>query len=93
MFDLFDLGLRNGTLEQLRKVEAKLDLILEHLGIRYVDPADPNGLSDEARALADQRRKIDAIKLHRAETGASLADAKSAVEGHTRRAVRPDAGS
>ena len=34
---------------RLRRVEAKLDLILKHLGLEDTDPATPGGLSDEGR--------------------------------------------
>ena len=62
---------------RLRRVEAKLDLILRHLGLEYVDPATPGGLSAEVKTLADDpAQKIAAIKLYREETGAGLADAR-----------------
>jgi ribosomal protein L7/L12 len=37
-------------------------------------------LEQRVRMLLDQQRKIDAIKLYREETGAGLAEAKTAVE-------------
>jgi ribosomal protein L7/L12 len=37
-------------------------------------------VSDEVRALVDQGNKLEAIKLHRIETGAGLAEAKAAVD-------------
>jgi hypothetical protein len=68
---------------RLRRVEAKLDLILKHLGLEYKDPATPGGLSDEVKALADDPgRKISAIKLHREQTGLGLKEAKDAVEAY-----------
>lgn len=43
-------------------------------------PQTDGGLDQRVRALLDQRQKLAAIKLYREETGASLLDAKSAVE-------------
>ena len=71
---------------RLRRVEAKLDLVLKHLGLEYKDPATPGGLSEEVKALAeDPTRKIAAIKLHREQTGLGLKEAKDAVEGRKQR--------
>jgi len=69
---------------RLRRVERKLDLIIEHLGIRY-DDADRDGILDEVRVLADEGRKIDAIKRHRELTGSNLVEAKRAVEDYMHR--------
>jgi Ribosomal protein L7/L12 C-terminal domain len=66
---------------RLRRLEAKTDLILRHLGLEYIDPATPGGLSEEVKTLAnDPARKIEAIKLHREQSGAGLKEAKDAVE-------------
>jgi hypothetical protein len=68
---------------RLRRVEAKLDLLLKHLGLEYTVPETPGGLSPEVKALAeDPRRKIAAIKLHREQTGLGLKEAKDAVEAY-----------
>jgi hypothetical protein len=68
---------------RLLRVEAKLDLILRHLGIGYNDPTTAGGLSAGVKALADDpSAKISAIKLHREETGVGLKDAKDAVEAY-----------
>jgi ribosomal protein L7/L12 len=67
---------------RLRRLEAKVNLILKHLGLEYKDPAT-GGLSEEVKTLADDpARKIEAIKLHRKQTRLSLMDAKDAVEGY-----------
>lgn len=62
---------------RLRRIEAKLDLILDHLGIsrEKVERADSRALE-----LMRQGRKLDAIKAYREQTGASLREAKEAVE-------------
>lgn len=93
MFDLFDLGGRNNVAQQLRRIEAKLDLMVEHLGISWTDPAAPTSLSDDVMALAEQGRKIQAITRHRELTGASLAEAKAAVEGCITETVGREAGA
>jgi Ribosomal protein L7/L12 C-terminal domain len=68
---------------RLRRLEAKADLILRHLGLEYQDPATPGRLSEEVKALADDpARKIEAIKLHSEQTGLGLKEAKDAVEGY-----------
>lgn len=61
----------------LRRVEAKLDALLMQEEVAL----PPSTLSAEVRRLAsDPSKKIAAIKLHREETGLSLAEAKAAVE-------------
>src|SRR2546430_1029409 len=65
-----------------RRIEAKLDTILRHLGVEFQDPAAA-GLSAEVRALADDpAKKIAAIALYREQTGAGLKEAKDAVEAY-----------
>jgi hypothetical protein len=68
---------------RLRRLEAKLDLLLKQLGFEYQGPDTPAGLSAEVKALAeDPARKIAAIKLHREQTGLGLKEAKDAVEAY-----------
>jgi len=68
-------------LRRLRRLEAKVDLILKQLGLEYQDTAATGGLSDDVKALADNpARKIEAIALYRQETGVGLKEAKDAVE-------------
>jgi hypothetical protein len=63
---------------RLERSEHKLDLILTHLGVDYVPP--PKTAWQEL--ATDPSRKIAAIKAYREETGASLMDAKAAVEAY-----------
>jgi ribosomal protein L7/L12 len=71
---------------RLARLEQKIDAILRHLNIEYVDPASPEGLSEEVQKLAnDPAMKIQAIKLHREQTGLSLKEAKDAVEAYMSR--------
>jgi hypothetical protein len=67
---------------RLRRVEHKLDLLLKQLAIPIPDPGSIEGLSEETRKLADAGDKIGAIRRHRDGTGASLKEAKDAVEAY-----------
>ncbi len=66
---------------RLAVVEHKLDLILDHLGISEPEPDTPAVVLQELLA----GRKLQAIKVYRAATGASLQEAKDAVEAIGRR--------
>jgi hypothetical protein len=66
---------------QLVRLEKKVDLILKHLGIEYAEETPTCPLSPEVQAVArNPARKIEAIKLHREQTGVGLKEAKDAVE-------------
>jgi large subunit ribosomal protein L7/L12 len=67
---------------RLKRIESKLDLVLGNLRIQAPDAGASNGLSAGVRQLADGGRKIEAIKLHREETGLGLKEAKDAVEAY-----------
>ena len=80
---------RSTDAARLARLERKIDAILRHLKIEYVDPASPEGLSVEFQELAnDPAKKIQAIKLHREQTGLGLKEAKDAVEAYTCRRSR-----
>ncbi len=82
MFWLFsDNHLPPTDAARLRRIEAKLDLIIGHLGI-VVPDAMADGLSTEVRALADRGEKIPAIAAYRKQTGVSLKEAKDVVEAY-----------
>jgi len=77
---------RPSDIARLYRTEAKLDLMLEHLGLEYKDPTTPDGLPAEVKILADRPEgKIAAIKLLREKTGMGLKDAKDAVETYIAR--------
>jgi hypothetical protein len=68
---------------RLRRLEAKVDLLLRQFGLEYKDPTTPGGLSEEVKVLAeDPARKIEAIRVHREQTGLGLKEAKDAVESY-----------
>jgi len=88
LLDLFSSGsdghFRGPDRAQLARIEAKLDLILKHMHIDFVDEA-PSALPPQVRAIArDPSRKIEAIKAYREHTGAGLKEAKDAVEAFIR---------
>ena len=64
-------------LRRLRQVERKLNVIMQKLGL------DPNAFvepSAEVVALStDPARKIEAIRLYRAQTGAGLSEANLVI--------------
>jgi ribosomal protein L7/L12 len=66
--------------KRLRRVEQKLDLILEHLGVDASQIGTGYEPSEDVRRLADAGQKIQAIQLLRKETGWGLKEAKDAVE-------------
>ncbi|MEV8308882.1 ribosomal protein L7/L12 [Streptomyces flavidovirens] len=63
------------TDRRIARLERKVDLVMEHLGVRDFDPA-----LDQVGDLLRDGKKIQAIKLYRDITGAELVEAKSAVE-------------
>ena len=72
--------LRPSDQARLNRLEKKLDLLLKHFQIEGTSLVDSEGLSDEVRQLADAGKKIEAIKLHREQTGLGLKEAKDAVD-------------
>ncbi|MEV7541292.1 hypothetical protein [Streptomyces sp. NPDC089915] len=58
------------------RLERRLGLVLDHLGIEEPEPAG----MDAVRALMREGRTVSAIKAYRETTGAGLAEAKKAVE-------------
>jgi len=69
---------------RLRRLEAKVDVILGQLGVAYEETA-ATILSDEVKTLAElPRKKFAAVKLHRRQTGAGLREAEAAVANYLR---------
>lgn len=62
--------------KRVARVERKLDLVIDHLGLR--EPVDPR--MDAVVALLRGDKKIQAIKVYREIAGAGLKEAKDAVE-------------
>ena len=63
---------------RLTRLEAKMNLVLQHLGI------DPNtalaGPSEYLKQLLLQGKKIEAIKVYREQTGTGLREAKDYID-------------
>ena len=75
-----ETALRLGEVSRrLSALERKVDFIITALKLDYQEPPEPAYMA-QVRALAAQRKVIDAIKLYRENTGASLVDAKNFVE-------------
>jgi hypothetical protein len=68
--------------DTLSRVEAKINLLLEHAGIEF-DPY--RGLPQEVADVVRRGEKIRAIELWREATGASLREAKDFIEEVQRR--------
>jgi ribosomal protein L7/L12 len=65
----------------LRRIERKLDALLKQQGVPPPAPVVAGEVSDEVQQIAlDPARRIEAIKLHREQTGCGLAEAKRDVE-------------
>jgi hypothetical protein len=63
------------AIARLKVIEWKLNALLRHHGVDHLP------LSDRVKEVAaDPKRKIEAIKIYREDTGASLLEAKEAVE-------------
>jgi ribosomal protein L7/L12 len=82
---LFRSEFTAGDAKRLRRIEQKLDAILAHLQVEFVEPRPEDGLLEQVRALADGGNKIAAIKKHRELTGDGLVAAKRAVEAYLSR--------
>ena len=75
-----ELSLRMGDLgRRLAELERKVDFMLTALNLNYQEPPEPLYLA-QVRTLVAAHKLIDAIKLYRENTGASLVDAKNFVE-------------
>ncbi|MEU4241779.1 hypothetical protein [Actinoplanes sp. NPDC026619] len=64
---------RRSSAAQLAAVQRKLDLVMGHLGI--ASPEEP-----EVVRLLENGQMIEAVRAYRKQTGASLLEAKQAVD-------------
>jgi len=62
----------------LERVERKVDGLARQLGVVPDAPVPPS--ADVRQMARDPRRKIEAIKLYREQTGCGLYEAKQAIE-------------
>ncbi|HVT12664.1 MAG TPA: hypothetical protein VHE55_10385 [Fimbriimonadaceae bacterium] len=70
----------NADQVRLRRVERSLEAIMRKLGI---DDADTLvGISPAVKTLLERDQKLEAIKVHRGQTGLGLAEARDDIEGY-----------
>lgn len=65
--------------QRIYRLEAQVEFLYRHLGVTFVDQADPG---DDPRIIDALKRNnvIEAIKYYRELTDTGLAEAKAAVE-------------
>ncbi len=64
--------------QRVARLERQVAFLLETLNLDYQDRPEP--VSPEIMALVQRGKKIEAIKLYRETTGASLKAAKDLIE-------------
>jgi len=74
-------------LNRLSRVDAKLDALLKHAGVRFDEYQD---VPADVREALDRGETILAIKRFRVATGAGLKEAKEFVDEVRRRKVVPN---
>ena len=62
------------------RLNRKIDLLLNRLEIPYENATPQSALYQQVRTLLRAKNKLEAIKVYRAATNASLAEAKTVVE-------------
>jgi hypothetical protein len=77
IFHGLELAQLRKRLAALSRIEAKLDLVLQHAGLKYVPYAN---LPAPVINALQNGKKIEAIKLYREATGAGLKEAKDLIE-------------
>ena len=76
---LSELQKDNGQLrERIAKLERTVAFLLTHTNATYVDQPDTDPFADVA-ALIHSGNRLEAVKLYRAKTGASLAQAQEFI--------------
>lgn len=66
--------------ERFGDIERKLNQLYEHLGIEMPETPGADEASEEVLQLIREDKLAQATKLHREQTGASLAEANSLVQ-------------
>jgi ribosomal protein L7/L12 len=74
-------SIRIGGLERdVAQLKRTVAFLLQELKLQYNDVSPESGLDKQLRALLDQKRAIDAVRLYRDNTGASLTEAKAYID-------------
>ena len=71
---LTELSVRIGELDR------KIDFVLNHLQLRYVDPHAQGGPMAEVMNWLRKGNKMEAVKAYRQATNAGMAEAMKAIE-------------
>jgi ribosomal protein L7/L12 len=78
---IIELQKETGDLKRrIARLERTVTFLLDQADVEYVDHPDEGDFSD-VRELMYSGKKLEAIKLYREQTGASLAEAQTFVEG------------
>ncbi len=64
---------------RVKELEDQVAFLMRHLNVQYESPG--GAFFDELKQMAAQGKVIEAIKLYRGKTGASLQEAKAYFEG------------
>lgn len=65
--------------QRVSRIEGQVAYLMEHLGLAFDQELD-QGATPEIIDLVRHGKKMQAIKLYRQETGASLRDAKEFID-------------
>lgn len=76
----------------VRRLDGLVDVLAARAGVGEEELAELRGqagaqIPDRCRALADEGRHIEAIKVYRELTGAGLKDAKDAIDRYRDRGI------
>ena len=70
------------ALQIIERVEIKMNALLQDAEIGLPADVNPAVLLDDVKSLADAKRLIEAIQLHRSRTGMGLAEAKALIDDY-----------
>jgi ribosomal protein L7/L12 len=66
--------------QRFAEIERKLTKLYEHLGIDMPDAPSADEVSEEVKGLIREDKLVQAVKLHKDQTGISLPEAKDAID-------------
>ena len=70
------------ALHILERVEIKMNALIRHSEINLPDDVNPQVLLDDVKSLADEKRLIEAVQLHRTRTGMGFAEATKMIRAY-----------
>ena len=83
-----DVGQR--TADLFLRIEHKLNLIIRGQNISLPDELNPQIMGEKVKKLVDQHRKVEAIQLHREQTGAGLSEAQEVIQKYLKQPPKPN---